>query len=148
MKKSTILFGISMLLFFASCKDKSVTKEEQALPPQEIQDATAGKDIQVLPPQEFHDATSGKDVQLLDVRTAEEFGDGHVAHAVNIDVLQDDFSDKVKDLNKEQPVYLYCRSGKRSAKASSILKDMGFKEIYDMEGGYLQWESENIQAKN
>ena len=131
MKKLTILFGLFVLLFFASCKDKSVSKE-----------------IQVLPPQEFHDATSGNDVQLLDVRTAKEFEEGHLEHSVNIDVLEDDFTEKVKDLDKEQPIYLYCRSGKRSANASSILKDMGFKEIYDMEGGYLKWESEDIEAKN
>lgn len=131
MKKLTILLGLSMLLFFASCKDKSDTKE-----------------IQVLPPQEFHDATAGNDVQLLDVRTAKEFEEGHLEHAKNIDVLEDDFSEKTKTLDKDQPVYLYCRSGNRSAKASSILKDMGFKEIYDMEGGYLKWESEDMQAKN
>ncbi len=130
MKKLTILFGLSMLLFFTSCKDKSVSDG-----------------IQVLAPQEFHDATAGNDVQLLDVRTAEEFGDGHVERAVNIDVLKDDFSEKAKSLDPDKPVYVYCRSGKRSAKASSILKDMGFNEIYDMEGGYLKWESEDMQAQ-
>lgn len=131
MKRFTILFGLAILLFFASCKEKSVSQE-----------------IQVLAPQEFHDATAGKNVQLLDVRTAQEFGEGHVANAVNVDVLEDDFSEKVKGLNPEKPVYVYCRSGKRSAKATAILEGLGFKEIYDMEGGYLQWENDGIDAKN
>lgn len=148
MKNLTILSGLSMLLFFASCKDKSVTKEEQVFPAQEIHDATAGNEIKILPPQEFHDAIAGKDVQLLDVRTAKEFEEGHVEHSVNIDVLEDDFSEKVKSLNPEKPVYVYCRSGNRSQKASAILNGLGFKEIYDMEGGYLLWESEDIESKN
>lgn len=134
MKKSTILFGLATLLILAgACKNKD----------------TEGQ-IEVIPPQEFHDATAGNNVQLLDVRTAEEFKEGHLEHALNIDVLQDDFSEKAKtlDLDKEKPLYLYCRSGNRSAKASSILKDMGFEKIYDMEGGYLLWSSEGLQSKN
>ena len=131
MKKLTILFGLIILLFFASCNEKSVSQE-----------------IQVLNPQAFHDATAGKDVQLLDVRTAKEFAEGHVSNAVNVDVLQDNFSEKVKDLNPAKPVYVYCRSGNRSAKATAILMGLGFKEIYDMEGGYLKWESDSIDVKN
>ncbi len=131
MKNTAILFGLTILLIFSACKDKSVAQE-----------------IVVLSPQEFYNATANKDIQLVDVRTAEEFGEGHLAHAANIDVLEDDFSSKVKSLDPNQPVYVYCRSGKRSEKASSILKGLGFKEVYDMEGGYLNWESKGFQAKN
>ncbi|MGO3182607.1 MAG: rhodanese-like domain-containing protein [Aequorivita sp.] len=135
MKKLIILFGFSMLLLFtAACKNKSEDKVED-------------KGIEILPPQEFHDATAGNNVQLLDVRTPEEFVEGHVANAKNIDVLEDDFNEKVKNLDKDQPVYLYCRSGNRSTKASSILKDMGFKEIYDMKGGFLLWSSEGLESQ-
>lgn len=131
MRNLIIFLGLSILLFFASCKDKSGTKE-----------------IQILSPQEFHDATAGNDLQLLDVRTAKEFKDGHLENARNIDVLEDDFSEKVKTLDKEKPLYLYCRSGNRSAKATSILKDMGFREIYDMEGGFLKWNSEGLESEH
>lgn len=131
MKNLILLFGLLTLLFFTSCKDKSVAKE-----------------IKVLPTLEFHDATAGNDVQLLDVRTPEEFKEGHVANAMNINVLEDDFAAKVETLDRQEPVYLYCRSGKRSAKASAILKDLGFKEIYDMEGGFLSWEDKGLKAEN
>lgn len=131
MRNLIIFLGLSILLFFGSCKDKSDTKE-----------------IQILPPQEFHDATAGNDIQLLDVRTAEEFSEGHLENAKNIDVLEDDFSEKVETLDKEKPLYLYCRSGNRSSKASAILKDKGFKEIYDMEGGFLKWSSEGLDSEN
>lgn len=131
MKKLITLFGLSMLLFIAGCKDKTVAQE-----------------ISVIPPQEFEIATSKGEVQLLDVRTPEEFQEGHLENAVNIDVLQDDFAAKAKSLNPDEPVYLYCRSGKRSANASAILKGLGFKEIYDLQGGFLNWESEGLRVEN
>lgn len=131
MKNLAIFFGLIMILTFSACKDKSAEKE-----------------IVVLSPQEFYEATAKNDVQLLDVRTSKEFGEGHLDEAINIDVLEDDFSSKVKNLDPEKPVYLYCRSGNRSEKASTILNGLGFKEIYDMDGGYLQWETEDFEAKN
>jgi len=132
MKKLSILFGLTVVLFFTACKDKSVAQE-----------------IQVFTPQEFHDVMADKKkVQLVDVRTPEEFAEGHLENAQNINVLETDFITEVEKLNLDEPIYLYCRSGKRSAKAALILKDVGFKEIYDMQGGYLQWEEEGLQSKN
>lgn len=131
MKTIIILFGLFFLLLFTSCKEKSEAKE-----------------VQILTPSEFHDATAGKNVQLLDVRTPEEFQEGHVADAVNINVLEEDFAENAKNLDPEKPVYLYCRSGNRSAKASAILEGLGFKEIYDMEGGFLNWEEKGLESKN
>lgn len=132
MKKAAILFGLTLILFFTACKEKSI-----------------GQEIKVLTPNEFHDAiTKNKDVQLVDARTLPEFEEGHLQDALNIDVLETDFSTKAEKLDLQKPVYVYCRSGKRSAKAAEILKELGFKEIYDMQGGYLQWESEGIDKKS
>ena len=132
MKKATFLFGLTLVLFFTACKDKSIAQE-----------------IQVLTPQEFHDSIiKENDIQLIDARTDAEFEEGHLQDAKNIDVLESNFITEAEKLNVEKPVYVYCRSGKRSAKAALILKDLGFKEIYDMQGGYLQWESEGFQNKN
>lgn len=131
MKKLSILFGLTIILFFTACKDNSVAQE-----------------IQGLTPQEFHDVMEGKkDVQLVDVRTPEEFAEGHIENALNINVSETDFITEVEKLDLDKPIYLYCRSGKRSAKAAEIMKEMGFKEIYDMEGGFLNWESQGLQAK-
>jgi rhodanese-related sulfurtransferase len=106
------------------------------------------QEIKILSPQEFSTATAGNNIQLIDVRTSKEFEEGHLDNALNIDVLKDDFASQVKKLNVDKPIYLYCRSGKRSANAASILKNLGFTDINDMEGGYLKWESENFQIKN
>jgi rhodanese-related sulfurtransferase len=87
----------------------------------------------------FNEGISNNDVQLIDVRTPDEFKKGHIENAVLIDIKSNDFIDKVQKLDAEKPVYLYCRSGKRSVTASIVLKELGFKEIIDLEGGYLAW---------
>ena len=81
--------------------------------------------------------------QILDVRTPEEFNQGHLEKALNIDWLGDHFVQDAEKLNKNKAVYIYCRSGKRSLKASEKLAEMGFKKIYNLEGGYQKWTAES-----
>lgn len=81
-------------------------------------------------------------VQLVDVRTPEEFLAGHIDKAKNINFNDPNFKQTVaSSLNKNKPVAIYCRSGRRSASALIILKEMGFKDIYDLEGGFLNWQA-------
>jgi len=81
-------------------------------------------------------------VQLVDVRTPEEFLTGHIENAKNINFNDSNFKNAISSsLNKNKPVALYCRSGRRSASALTILKEMGFTTIYDLEGGFLNWQS-------
>ena len=96
--------------------------------------------IKILNLSDFKDAIKSKDVQLIDVRTADEFKDGAIESALNIDFLQqENFTEEFEKLDKEQPVYLYCRSGSRSQQAAGKLKAMGFTKIYDLQGGYMGW---------
>ena len=76
---------------------------------------------------------------ILDVRTPEEFKDGHIEGALLINFFDADFKEQVEALDKEKPVYIYCRSGNRSQKAGNILTEMGFKEVYDIENGFMSW---------
>ena len=78
-------------------------------------------------------------VQLVDVRTADEFKAGHLVAAVPIDWFSKSFLDEaLNTLDKERPVLVYCRSGRRSAAAAAKLSKAGFK-VYNLEGGYLAW---------
>lgn len=80
------------------------------------------------------------EVQLVDVRTPEEFADGHLALAANIDWKGSGFIQKAEiALDKKKPVLIYCRSGRRSAEAAQALKKAGFN-VYDMKGGILKWK--------
>jgi len=77
--------------------------------------------------------------QLIDVRTPEEFAAGNISGATNIDFYNDSFQTKLAELNKDKPVLVYCKSGGRSGKTSKQLSKLGFKEIYDLKGGYTAW---------
>ena len=77
---------------------------------------------------------------LIDVRTHEEFVVGHIEGAINIAVTSDDFNSIINQFPKKGPIYIYCRSGKRSARAASQMKTLNFKKIVELEGGYLAWK--------
>ena len=81
------------------------------------------------------------DFILLDVRSLEEFEDGHLDNALLLDVR--DFSEKALDeLNikdKQKEIVVYCRSGSRSAFASQILESWGFEKVLDLENGLIYW---------
>lgn len=81
-----------------------------------------------------------KEVQLIDVRTAEEFNLQHIEKAININIDDSTFNKKLQLLDKSKPVYLYCRSGKRSNKAAHKMAALGFNKIYDLKGGILAWD--------
>ncbi len=83
--------------------------------------------------------TADSTLQLVDVRTPEEFGAGSIGNALNINYLSENFSEKIQALDKSKPVYIFCRSGNRSGKAGKIMQQLGFKEVYDLQGGYLNW---------
>lgn len=72
---------------------------------------------------------------VLDVRTPGEYKAGHVAQSVLIDIMQADFEDKIKNLDKNNTYYIYCRSGNRSSKASTLMTELGFKKVYNIKDG-------------
>jgi rhodanese-related sulfurtransferase len=103
--------------------------------------------IKIVTAEEMKELSQLDDVQLVDVRTPEEYHDGHIDGFQNIDFLSDTFQDDIEKLDKTKPVIVYCRSGKRSAKSAKILKDHGFVKIYDLKGGIQQWKYEGNEVK-
>jgi thioredoxin len=100
------------------------------------------KKIENVAPEVFAEkikATSN--AQILDVRTPEEFASEHIDKATNINWLGDDFVTNVENLDKSKPVFVYCKSGGRSAKASAKLAELGFKTIYELQGGIMKWNA-------
>jgi rhodanese-related sulfurtransferase len=82
-----------------------------------------------------------KMVQLVDVRTPQEVAQGHLPNAVNINIADADFQAKMSKLDKSKPIAVYCGVGGRSGRAAKMLTDMGFKKIYDMQGGMTAWNA-------
>ena len=75
---------------------------------------------------------------VLDVRTPSEFNGGFIEGAKNINIA-DNFSEEILKLDKNKPVYLYCASGGRSSRAMQMMAQLGFKEVYNLKGGYNNW---------
>jgi len=76
---------------------------------------------------------------LIDVRTPEEFKEGSIPSAVNIDVENEFFPIRIEALNKNNPIILFCKAGNRSKEAYKILTDKGFTNVKEIKGGYDAW---------
>lgn len=97
------------------------------------------RNIQNLSPTEFTlKLSQTNQAQLVDVRTAEEFLSGHLDNAINNNISETTFDDNTKNLNKLQPIFIYCKAGSRSAKAAQNLSGLGFKTIYNLDGGLMK----------
>lgn len=98
-----------------------------------------------LKPEAFKQKLDGMSNEVvLDVRTPEEYAEGHLEGAMNVDWQGDNFEQGVSALDKSKPVFVYCLAGVRSAAAAKHLRGMGFKEVYDMEGGMLKWRAAGL----
>lgn len=90
--------------------------------------------------EEFDTLIQNEDIQRLDVRTLAEYSEGHIIKSVNINVMDDSFASMADSLlQKDKPVALYCRSGKRSKKAADILSSKGYK-VFELNKGFNAWQ--------
>ena len=92
---------------------------------------------------EFNKKMASEKYVRVDVRTAEEFVDGYIEGALNIDYFSATFSDEISNIGFEKSVLVYCRSGNRSGKSMKIMYDLGFKEVYNLMGGIKGWKAKN-----
>jgi rhodanese-related sulfurtransferase len=80
---------------------------------------------------------------LVDIRTPDEYKQGHLENAVMIDYYSSDFKDQLSKLDKSKPLFYYCASGGRSGKTIPILQELGFKEVYELKTGFKGWSQAN-----
>lgn len=131
-------------LFLISCdeekgqnQDYSAQKTEQHSTNSQ-QQQTIAKNVNV---QEFKELIKNGKGTIVDVRTPGEYGQGNIENSKNINVAGN-FAEEIQKLDKNKPVYVYCRSGARSTRAMGIMREMGFKEIYNLSGGYMAWSKQ------
>ena len=115
---------LALLLVVAACSSGSDTATIDLVSPDEaaqvIEDDPAG-------------------LVVLDIRTPEEFNEVRLADAVNVDYYDADFADQLDALDKNDPYVMYCRSGNRSSDAVKTMKELGFVEVYEIDGGIVNW---------
>ena len=80
------------------------------------------------------------DPQLVDVRTPAEYAEGYLPGAILIDIREKTFDSLIQQLDRTRPVFVYCRSGKRSLDAAKILEKNKFKVVYNLGGGIIAWK--------
>lgn len=97
-------------------------------------------ETKVIEPQVYQAHLAESPTQFVDVRTPQEYGEGHIEGAENIDFLAEGFLLKMQKFDKNEPLYIYCRSGNRSQKAAAQLSEAGFRNIIDLKGGYKAWQ--------
>ncbi|MFN8438663.1 MAG: rhodanese-like domain-containing protein [Cytophagales bacterium] len=94
---------------------------------------------------EFEKAIQNSNIQLLDVRTAEEYAQGHIKGALQANWNdEEEFQNRIKALDKSAPLYVYCRSGGRSANATQWLQQNGFSKVHNLLGGITAWEEKQF----
>jgi thioredoxin len=82
--------------------------------------------------------------QILDVRTPEEFASEHIDNATNVNWLGDAFVAGAEKFDKSKPIFVYCKSGGRSKQAAAKLQELGFKTIYELQGGIMKWNATGL----
>ena len=127
MNKLLFVYLIIISLFTVYCGDSQSQSSNKSLSPTEFSEKI----------------NSTQNAQLVDVRTSEEFSAGHLQNAINMDWYSDDFQQQISFLEKDKPVFVYCRSGSRSASAAAKMRAEGY-EVIELTGGTLKWNAANL----
>ena len=130
---------LSILLGFALLTPAVLAQEKSTKPATEKKSAAKFQNIK---PDQF-DALRKADTNstvVLDVRTKKEYREGHIPGSVMIDFTEDDFEQQVAKLDKDKTYLVHCASGGRSARACKKMEQLGFKKLYNLEGGMGAWE--------
>ncbi len=128
--KYTIL--LLTLLLFVSCNSQNKKAENC-----ETATQTSGY---VLSADDFEKKSQEPNAVILDVRTPDEYNSGYIKGAQLMDYFGD-FKDKVDGLDKSKTYFVYCKAGSRSTSAADIMRQKGFKDVYELEGGVMNWEN-------
>ena len=136
------IIGMALSAFMVSCSSvetevsNEVEHNAETIIEEVVAIPTIAQDVEAKEFQELFETGNGT---LVDVRTPGEVINGSIEGSVNIDFNGGEFEAEIAKLDKEQPVYVYCAAGGRSGKAMSMMKDMGFTEVYNLIGGYGNW---------
>ena len=149
MKKNIFIFAIfSLLLSFSSCNEakKTETTTEQNTATEQTTTVSKQK-VEKLEPVEFRIKMAELIVyNIVDVRTSAEFAQASIAKAKNIDFDSSSFEEELGKLEKDKPLFIYCKSGGRSEKAVEKAKEMGFERIIELDGGMDAWKVAKIET--
>jgi rhodanese-related sulfurtransferase len=109
--------------------------------------AAVAEGVVLVAPDHAAEVLDGTGVVALDVRTPEEFAGGHLGGAVNVDFYAADFAERLAGLDRDTTYVLYCRSGNRSATTATMMRDLGFTSVVEVDGGILAWQEAGLPVE-
>ncbi|SDM27377.1 thioredoxin domain-containing protein [Pedobacter antarcticus] len=110
--------------------------------------SSAQTGINVVSAEEFQlQLNTSSKPQLIDVRTPDEFKTSHLKNAVNYNFNAEQFKDQLAKLDKNAPVYIYCKGGGRSAAAVKQMEKLGFTQVTELKGGIMSWEQNDLPVE-
>lgn len=136
-----IVFGF--LLSLMGCATSS---EKTSIENNSNDKAISPENRKLSPVEAYEMIKNDTGIVILDVRTPDEYNNGHIDQAVNIDFFAEDFKDNIQKLDKEKTYMVYCMGGKRSNQAQLLMDSLKIK-VFDMTGGFQQWSSEHLPYK-
>jgi rhodanese-related sulfurtransferase len=126
---------MKILLTFALIFTASILAACQGATPEKAE-------IKQVSVEQANEAVKKENVQFIDVRTVEEYQSGHAPKAVNLPL--DGLEKELAKLDKDKPVYVICQTGRRSQKGAELLKQSGFRDVYNITGGTSAWTGANL----
>lgn len=130
-----LLILVSLMVLFSGCQKSGRTTTDSGV-------QTSSTTVREASPVETQVAVSKAYSQFIDVRTPEEYAGGHAARAVNIPL--DTLMGSLDRLEKNEPVYLICQTGRRSGQAAEMLKGAGFSNVINVTGGTTAWQAADL----
>ena len=131
--RSLLLLMLVLSVLVTACSSDTTTQSIELVSPADAAQVIA-------------DDPSG--LVVLDIRTPEEFNEARLADAIMVDFYADDFVDQLDTLDKDVPYVMYCRTGNRSSDAVKTMKDLGFVEVYEIDGGIVNWYEQGYPVVN
>ena len=101
-----------------------------------------------LKPAAYQEVLNQGNGTFVDVRTPKEHEDAYIPNSVLIDWKSASFAEDIQKIDKNKPVFIYCRTGMRAARAKRKMKKLGFKEVYNLRGGIKAWAKEGLPVKS
>ncbi len=131
--RSLLLLILALSILVTACSSDTTTQSIELVSPADAAQVIA-------------DDPAG--LVVLDIRTPEEFNEARLADAIMVDFYADDFADQLDTLDKDVPYVMYCRTGNRSSDAVKTMKSLGFTEVYEIDGGIVNWYEQGYPVVN
>ena len=133
---SMLILSVSLVTIVLANGCAQYTKNQET-PTQTIENVTPQEAFTLI-----QDNKNNPEFIILDVRTVEEFTERYTENTILIDYYSESFRDELNQLDKNKLYLIYCRSGNRSGKALDIMEELNFKEVYNVLGGIITWNTE------